>query len=128
MRMLLIASYFSVFTACFSHYFPFDGRLFFLFQVFFFFGCCEFIMLFSQSCPTLCYPMESSPAGSSPLNSPGKNTGVGCDFLLQGLFLSQASNLGLLHCRQIYQMSHHECESESRSVEPPLDSINCNIS
>ena len=36
-----------------------------------------------------------------PWNSPGKNTGVGCDFLLQGIFLTQESNLGLLHCRQI---------------------------
>ena len=28
---------------------------------------------------------------------PGKNTGVGCHFLLQGIFLNQGSNLGLLH-------------------------------
>ena len=32
---------------------------------------------------------------------PGKNTGVGCHFLLQGIFLTQGSNPGLLHCRQI---------------------------
>ena len=32
---------------------------------------------------------------------PGKNTGVGCRFLLQGIFLDQGSNLHLLHCRQI---------------------------
>ena len=40
--------------------------------------------------------------------SPGaKNTGVGCHFLLQGIFLTQGSNLGLLHCRQIlYQLSY----------------------
>ena len=30
-----------------------------------------------------------------------KNTGVGCHFLLQGIFLIQGSNPGLLHCRQI---------------------------
>ena len=30
----------------------------------------------------------------------GKNTGVGCHFLLQGIFLTQGSNLGLLCCRQ----------------------------
>ena len=35
-----------------------------------------------------------------PWNSPGKNTGVGCHSLLQGVFLTQGSNLGLLHCRQ----------------------------
>ena len=40
-------------------------------------------------------------------NSPGKNTGVGCHSLLQGIFLTQGSNLGLLHCRQIlYLLSH----------------------
>ena len=36
----------------------------------------------------------------SPWNSPGKNTGVGCHFLLQGIFPTQGSNPGLLHCRQ----------------------------
>ena len=36
-----------------------------------------------------------------PWDSPGKNTGVGCHSLLQGVFLTQGSNLGLLHCRQI---------------------------
>ena len=36
-----------------------------------------------------------------PWNSPGKNTGVGCQSLLQGIFLTQGLNLGLLHCRQI---------------------------
>src|SRR5574340_769900 len=35
-----------------------------------------------------------------PWDSPGKNTGVGCHFLLQGTFLTQGSNLGLLHCKQ----------------------------
>ena len=34
-------------------------------------------------------------------NSPGKNTGVGCHALLQGILLTQGSNPGLLHCRQI---------------------------
>ena len=36
-----------------------------------------------------------------PWNSPSKNTGVGCHFLFQEIFLTQGSNLGLLHCRQI---------------------------
>ena len=30
-----------------------------------------------------------------------RNTGVGCHFLLQDIFLTQESNPGLLHCRQI---------------------------
>ena len=39
-----------------------------------------------QSCPTLCDPIDGSPPGSlvpGPWDSPGKNTGVGCHFLLQ---------------------------------------------
>ena len=42
-----------------------------------------------------------------PWDFPGKNTGVGCHFLLQGIFLNQESNPGLLHCRQIlYWLSY----------------------
>ena len=40
-----------------------------------------------------------------PWNSPGKNTGVGCHALLQEIFLTQGSNLGLLHCGQILYCS-----------------------
>ena len=41
-----------------------------------------------------------------PWNSPGKDTGVGS--LLQGIFLTQGLNPGLLHCRQILCcLSHH---------------------
>ena len=55
-----------------------------------------------QSCPTLLWPCGLKPARArSPWNSPGKNIGVGCHFLLQGIFLTQRSNPGLLHCRQI---------------------------
>ena len=37
-----------------------------------------------QSCPTLCNPIDgSSPGSPIPGDSPGKNTGVGCHFLLQ---------------------------------------------
>ena len=35
------------------------------------------------------------------MDSPGKNIGVGCHFLLQGIFLTQGSNPSLLHCRWI---------------------------
>ena len=50
--------------------------------------------------------MDRSPPGSSVCgDSSGKNTGVGC--LLQGIFLTQGSNLGLPHCRRIlYHLSH----------------------
>ena len=41
-------------------------------------------VLGAQSCPTLCDPMDCSPPGSScPWYSPGKNSGLGCHFLLQ---------------------------------------------
>ena len=42
-----------------------------------------------------------------PWNSPGKNSGVGCHFLLQRIFPTQGSNPGLPHCRQtLYHLSH----------------------
>ena len=41
------------------------------------------------------------------MDFPVKNTAVGCLSLLQGIFLTQALNPGLLHCRQIlYHLSH----------------------
>ena len=43
---------------------------------------------------------------NSPWNSSGQNTGVGSHSLLQGIFPTQGSNPGVLHCRQIlYQLS-----------------------
>ena len=53
-------------------------------------------------------PMDCSLSGSSVHgDSPGKNTGVGCHTLLQGIFPIQGSNLGLLHYKQIlYHLSH----------------------
>ena len=51
---------------------------------------------------TVCDPMDCSLLGSSVHgDSPGKNTGVGCHLILQGIFLTQGLNLDLLHCRQI---------------------------
>jgi len=35
------------------------------------------------------------------MDFPGKNTGMDNHSLLQGIFLTQGSNLGLLHCRRI---------------------------
>ena len=40
--------------------------------------------------------MDCSPLGSSVHGIQGKNIGVGCHSLLQGFFLTQGSNLGLL--------------------------------
>ena len=69
-------------------------------------GCV--LCLVTQSCPTLCNPMDCSPPGS-PVhgNSPGKSLGVGCHALLQGIFPTQESNPGLLLYRWIlYHLSH----------------------
>ena len=66
------------------------------------------LCLVAQSCLTLYDPMDCSPPGSSIHgDSPGKNTGVGYHALLQGIFLTQESHQGLLHCKQIlYQLSY----------------------
>ena len=54
------------------------------------------------SCVQLLQPHGLQPARLlCPWHSPGKNTGVGSHFLLQGIFPTQGSNLGLPHCRQI---------------------------
>ena len=48
-------------------------------------------------------PMDCSPPGSSVhgLSQAKILEGVGCHFLLQGIFLTQGLNPGLLHCRWI---------------------------
>ena len=54
------------------------------------------LCLVSRLCPTLHDPMDCSPPGSSVHgDSPGKNTGVGCHALLQGVFPTQGLNPGL---------------------------------
>ena len=67
----------------------------------------ENVCLVAQPCLTLCDPMDCSPPGSTVHgDSPGKNTGVGCHALLQGIFPTQGLNPGLPHCRWIlYQTS-----------------------
>ena len=46
--------------------------------------------LITQSCPTLCDPMDCSLPGSSVHgHSPGKNTGAVCHALLQGIFTTE---------------------------------------
>ena len=72
------------------------------------------VCLVTQSCPILWNPMDCSPPGS--WDSPGKNTAFldsefmgfsrkefwsGQSFILQGIFLTHRSKLGLLHCRRI---------------------------
>ena len=54
-------------------------------------------LLSAQSCPTLCNPHGLQPTRFlCSWKFPGKNTGMGCHFLLQKIFLTQGSNLRLL--------------------------------
>jgi len=47
-----------------------------------------------QSCPTLCDPIDGSPPRlPCPWDSPGKNTGVGCHFLLQCMKVKSESEV-----------------------------------
>ena len=64
--------------------------------------------LVTKLCPTLVIPWTVAHQTLLPHGIfPGKNTGVCCHFLFQGIFPTQGSNLGLLHCRQIlYRLSH----------------------
>ena len=67
-------------------------------------------VLFFASCLPLCDPIDWTRPGSSVHgDSPGKNTGVGCHALLQGVFPMQGSNLGLPHGgRILYHLSTRE--------------------
>ena len=57
------------------------------------------LCLVALSCLTLCDPMDCNLPGSSVHgDSAEKNTGVSCHALLQGVFPTQGSNPGLLHC------------------------------
>ena len=69
----------------------------------------------AQSCLGLC--SEKIPCSEIPwtvahqahlsMGFPKQGYWVGCHFLLQGIFLTQESNPGLLHCKQIlYHLSH----------------------
>ena len=59
---------------------------------------CSFTCVHAQLCSDSLQPLGLQPARVlSPQNFPGKNTGVGCHFLLHGIFLMEGSNLRLLH-------------------------------
>ena len=63
----------------------------------------------TQSCPTLCNPMDRSIPGSSVdgIFQPRVAKEMGCHFLLQRIFLTQRSNPGLPYGRQtLYYLSH----------------------
>ena len=67
------------------------------------------LCLVAQSCPILCEPMDCSPPGSSVHGDfPGKNTGVGCHALLQGIFPAQGLNPSFPHFRWIFYHLRHQ--------------------
>ena len=67
------------------------------------------LCLVAQLCLTLCDSTDCSPPGSSVHgDSPDKNTKVGCHALLQGIYPTQGSNPGLLHCRLILSCLSHQ--------------------
>ena len=68
---------------------------------------CVYVLV-AQLSLTLRNPMDCSlPRLLCPWNSPGKSTGMGFHFLLQGIFPTQGWNPSLLQCRQIlYHLSH----------------------
>ena len=88
---------------------------------------CKVKVKVAQLCPTFC---------NSSWNSPGQNARVDSCSLLQGIFPSQGSNPGLLHCRQIlYQLSHQgmvpklQCcfSSVAQSCPALCDPMDCSM-
>ena len=59
-------------------------------------------VLIAQSCLILCHPTDCSPPGSSVHGILQARILDVLPFLLQGIFLTQGSNLGLLHCKPIF--------------------------
>ena len=54
-------------------------------------------VLVSQSCPTLATPWTVAHQALLSMEFSGKNAGVGCHFLFQGIFPTQGSNPSFLH-------------------------------
>ena len=72
-------------------------------------------------CLTRCNPFDCSPPGSSVHGIlQARVTGVGCHSLLQGPFLTQGSNLGLLHCRQILYHLNHQGSPLAKAASPQM--------
>ena len=81
------------------------------------------VCAWSLSCVQLfCDPMNCNLPGSSVHeDSPGKNTGVGCHALLQGIFPTQGLNPGFPHCRRI--LYHLSLQGSMASHSSRLDCL-----
>ena len=65
------------------------------------------VVLIVQSCLTVRFQRLSSNRLLCSWDFSGQNTEVGCHSFLQGIFITQGSNPGFLHCRQVlYHLSH----------------------
>ena len=70
-----------------------------------------FSRIFNKECTLFAAPWTVAHRLLSSWDSPGKNTGVGCHFLRQGILPTQGENPGILHCKQIlYHLSHKEAQ------------------
>ena len=84
----------------------------------FFFFCCS---ISSSECCSVVSNSLQHHGLYSPWNSPGKNTGMSCHALLQGIFPTQGSKPGHLHCKWIlYCLSHQRSPKTLEWVAYPF--------
>ena len=84
----------------------------------FFFFCCSISS--SECCSVISNSLQHRGL-YSPWNSPGKNTGMSCHALLQGIFPTQGSKPGHLHCKWIlYCLSHQRSPKTLEWVAYPF--------
>ena len=69
-----------------------------------------------QSCLTLCDPIDSSPPGWCPWDSPGKNTGVGCHFLLSILRCYYQEECWILDQPKLSKSTGGGCQVSKKSL------------
>ena len=86
------------------------------------------ICLVTKSWPTLWDPMDCRPARLlCPWDFPGKKTGVGCHFLLWGIFLTQGSNPSLL-CLLHRQAESYCCATHKKLQTDSVSSWRSSVS
>ena len=82
------------------------------------------VVVLEVVCPQPLWPHRLWPIRLLHLwDCPGKNSGVGCHFLLQGVFLMWGSSLGLQHCRQILYHSATILKLNQGRVKKPVSVI-----
>ena len=82
------------------------------------------VVVLEVVCPQPLWPHRLWPIRLLHLwDCPGKNSGVGCHFLLQGVFLMWGSSLGLQHCRQILYHSATILKLNQGCVKKPVSVI-----